>query len=208
MNEPKDDRGADGTESLDAAPGDAEPAKLGSRLVHDGRIVNLAIDTVRFPDGSTGEIEMIRHSGAAAVLPVLSDPHGVDPQVLLIRQYRYASGGYMLEVPAGRPDRTGEDWELCARRELEEETGLVAGTMTPMTTIFTTPGFTDEKIHLFMATDCTTGTGNLDADEFIEPVTLTMSEALRRVRDGEITDAKTICTLLYAAGFLMTGSAA
>jgi ADP-ribose pyrophosphatase len=185
-----------------------EVGRLDSRPVHEGRIVNLAIDTVRFPDGSTGEIEMVRHSGAAAVLPVLSDPQGADPQILLIRQYRYASGGFMLEVPAGRPDRPGEDWELCARRELEEETGLVAGSMTFMTTIFTTPGFTDEQIRLFLATDCTTGTGNLDHDEFIEPVILTMSDALARIRDGDITDAKTICTLLYAAGFLMTGSAA
>jgi ADP-ribose pyrophosphatase len=180
------------------------PGQLDSRPVHDGRIVKLSIDTVRFPDGSTGEIEMIRHSGAAAVLPVLSNHEGEDPQILLIRQYRYASGGYMLEVPAGRPDRPGEDWEVCARRELEEETGLVAGTMTYMTTIFTTPGFTDEQIRLFMATDCRkSGTGKLDDDEFIEPVALTMSDALARVRDGDITDAKTICTLLYAAGYLM-----
>jgi ADP-ribose pyrophosphatase len=84
----------------------------------------------------------------------------------------------MLEVPAGRPDRPGEDWEVCARRELEEETGLSPGSLTYMTTIFTTPGFTDEQIRLFMATDCTTGTGKLDLDEFIEPVTLTMSAAL------------------------------
>jgi ADP-ribose pyrophosphatase len=180
-----------------------QPAQLESRPVHRGRIVDLAIDTVRFPDGSVGEIEMIRHSGAAAVLPVLGDPHGPDPQVLLIRQYRYASGGYMLEVPAGRPDEPGEDWEVCARRELEEETGLVAGKLTYMTTIFTTPGFTDEQIRLFMATELTSGSGNLDADEFIEPVTLSMSEALQKIRDGEITDAKSICALLYAAGFLM-----
>jgi ADP-ribose pyrophosphatase len=181
-----------------------EPGHISSRPVHSGRIVDLAIDTVRFPDGSTGEIEMIRHSGAAAVLPLLSNPEGEDPQILLIRQYRYASGGYMLEVPAGRPDEPGEEWERCARRELEEETGLIAGTLTHMTTIYTTPGFTDEQIRLYLATDCTTaGTGKLDLDEFIEPVTLSMTEALRRVRDGEITDAKTICTLLYAAGFLM-----
>jgi ADP-ribose pyrophosphatase len=183
---------------------DHEPGLISSRPIHDGRIVRLSLDQVRFPDGSVGELEMIRHSGAAAVLPVLSDPAGEDPQILLIRQYRYASGGFMLEVPAGRPDRPGEDWEVCARRELEEETGLAGGELTHMTTIFTTPGFTDEQIHLFMATGCTAdGTGRLDHDEFIEPVTLTMSDALHRIRAGEITDAKTICTILYAAGFLM-----
>jgi ADP-ribose pyrophosphatase len=189
---------------------DDVPGRLASRPVHRGRIVDLAIDTVRFPDGSVGEIEMIRHSGAAAVLPVLapathtSADAAAEPRVLLIRQYRYASGGYMLEVPAGRPDEPGEDWELCARRELEEETGLVAGALTFMTSIFTTPGFTDEQIRLYLATDCTgTGTGKLDHDEFIEPVELSLAEALERVRAGEITDGKTICCLLFAARFLL-----
>lgn len=180
-----------------------EPGRIASRPIHQGPVVDLSVDTVRFPNGSVGELEFIRHSGASAVLPVLSDPGADDPQVLLIRQYRYASGGYMLEVPAGRPDRPGEDWEVCARRELEEETGLVAGNLTFLTTIFTTPGFTDEQIRLYLATDCSRGTENFDHDEFIEPVILPMSEALERVRTGEISDGKTICTLLYAAGFLL-----
>src|SRR3954447_5472721 len=98
------------------------PGRISTKKIYDGRVVNLAIDTVRFPDGSTGELEIMRHSGAAAVLPILSSADGEDPQILLIRQYRYASDGYMLEVPAGRPDKPGEDWEVCARRELEEET--------------------------------------------------------------------------------------
>jgi ADP-ribose pyrophosphatase len=181
-----------------------KPGLIDSRPIHDGRIVHLAVDKVRFPDGSVGELEMIRHSGASAVLPVLSDPNGPDPQILLIRQYRYASGGYMLEVPAGRPDQPGEDWEVCARRELEEETGMIAGTMTYLTSIFTTPGFTDEKIRLYMATDLTSGALKHDQDEFMEPVRITLSEALEKIRSGEITDAKTICTLLYAAGFLLS----
>ncbi len=180
-----------------------EPGMISSRPVHSGRIVNLAVDTVRFPDGSIGELEFIRHSGASAVLPVMSDPAGPDPQIMLIRQYRYAAGGYMLEVPAGRPDLPGEDWEVCARRELEEETGLVAGKLTYLTSIYTTPGFTDEMIRLFMATDLSTGTSNLDQDEFVEPVVLPLSEALEKTRSGEISDAKTICALLFAAGFLM-----
>jgi ADP-ribose pyrophosphatase len=180
----------------------AEPGLIERRPVHQGRIVDLGVDTVRFPDGSTGELEMIRHSGAAAVLPVLGDVNGPDPQVVLIRQYRYASGGWLYEVPAGRPDRPGEPWEECARRELREETGLEAGTLRPLTAIWTTPGFTDERIHLFIATDLTAGETEFDADEFVETVTMPMSEALRMVRDGEITDAKSICTLLYAAGFV------
>lgn len=182
---------------------DTAPGRIDSTPVHRGRVVDLSIDTVRFPDGSTGQLEMVRHSGAAAVLPVLSDPAGPDPQILLIRQYRYAADGFMLEVPAGRPDRKGEDWEVCARRELEEETGLVPGELTFLTSIYTTPGFTDELIRLYVATNCTTGTEKKDDDEFIEPITLPISEALEKIRDGEITDAKTICTLLYAAGFFL-----
>jgi ADP-ribose pyrophosphatase len=117
-----------------------KPGLIERRPVHKGRIVDLSIDTVRFPNGKTGELEMIRHSGASAVLPVLSDLEADDPQILLIKQYRYASGGYLLEVPAGRPDKEGEDWEVCARRELEEETGLLAERLIELTTIFTTPG--------------------------------------------------------------------
>ncbi|MEX0907470.1 MAG: NUDIX hydrolase [Gemmatimonadota bacterium] len=178
------------------------PGRLDSRLVHSGRVVELSIDTVRFPDGSTGELEMIRHSGASAVLPVLGEPGLADPDVMLIRQYRYASDGFMLEVPAGRPDRAGEDWEVCARRELEEETGLVAGQLTLLTTIFTTPGFTDERIRLFIATGCTIGSTRFDRDEFIESARMPLSRAVALTRSGEIDDAKTICTLLLAAAHL------
>ncbi|HEU0053671.1 MAG TPA: NUDIX hydrolase [Longimicrobium sp.] len=179
-----------------------EPGCLASRPVHDGRIVHLSVDTVRFPDGSTGELEMIRHSGAAAVLPVLSDPDGDDPQIVLVRQYRYATGGWLYEVPAGRPDHPGEPWDQVARRELLEEAGLVAGELRHLTEIWTTPGFTDEKIHLYLATNLSAGETSYDSDEFMELVRLPLSEALEMVRDRRITDAKTICTLLYAAGFV------
>ena len=185
-----------------SAPGTGEVGEtLKMRKVHDGRIVHLSIDTVRYPDGSTGELEMIRHSGAAAVLPLLDPIETADPRVLLIHQFRYAGGGYLYEVPAGRPDRAGEPWEECARRELEEETGYVAGELIPLTSILTTPGFTDERIHLFLATSLTRGTQGRDKDEFMELVELPLSEALEMVRDGRIDDAKTICTLLFANRF-------
>ncbi|HET7462718.1 MAG TPA: NUDIX hydrolase [Longimicrobium sp.] len=183
-----------------AAPADA--GLISRRPVHKGRIVDLGIDTVRYPNGSKGELEMIRHSGASAVLPVLSDPDGDDPILLLVRQYRYAAGGWLYEVPAGRPDHPGEPWEQVARRELLEEAGVTAGELRHLTTIWTTPGFTDERIHLYLATNLSAGQTSYDPDEFMEPVRMPLSQALAMVRDGEITDGKTICTLLYAAGFV------
>ena len=185
-------------EGVEHAPG---TGLLERRPVHRGRVVDLSVDHVRFPGGSTGELEHIRHSGAAAVIPFLSDPAGDDPHILLVRQYRYAAGGYILEVPAGRPDRPGEPWEEVARRELEEEVGVVAGRLERLTSILTTPGFSDERIHLFMAWELTEGSVRRDDDEFMEPVRLRLSEALERARDGAITDAKSLCTLLYVAGF-------
>jgi len=178
-------------------------ATIETRTVHEGRIVHLSLDTVRFPDGSAGELEMIRHSGAAAVLPVRGDLTSDDPEIVLVRQYRYAADGYIYEVPAGRPDRPGEPWDQCARRELEEETGLHAGTLRYLTTIHTTPGFTDEQIHLFIATDLQDCTARLDDDEFVEVVSMSLSRALEMIQAGEITDAKTICTLLYASRFVL-----
>ena len=184
----------------------APPPEIGflaARPVHSGRVVNLSIDTVRFPDGSVGDLEMIRHSGAAAVLPLLDPPTHPDPRVILIRQYRYAGGGFLYEVPAGRPHVAGEDWEVCAARELEEETGYVGGSLIPLTSILTTPGFTDERIHLFLASDLRPGRVARDHDEFIEPVEMRLSEAVEMVRVGEITDAKTICTLMYVRLFVI-----
>jgi len=174
---------------------------LESRLLHNGRIVKLSLDTVRYPDGSTGELEMVRHSGAAAVVPILEGGGRSEPGVILVRQYRYAADGYLLEIPAGRPDREGEPWEECARRELEEETGLTAGRLERLGSIFTTPGFTDEKIHIFRATDLGEGSISRDRDEFIEIREIPLSRALEMVSSGEITDAKTICGLhLHLAG--------
>jgi ADP-ribose pyrophosphatase len=177
-----------------------EPGKVSSRRVYTGRIIDLDVDTVRFPDGSLGELEMIRHPGASAVVPFLSEPTGEDPQVLLIRQYRYAANAYLYEVPAGRLE-PGETPEACARRELEEETGCRAQRIEALTSIYTTPGFTDEKIHLFAAYGLTAGQVQRDADEFMEVKTLPLTETLAMMARGEIVDGKTIAALLFVAGF-------
>ncbi len=176
------------------------PGRVSSRRAYTGRIISLDVDTVRFPDGSAGELEMIRHPGASAILPFLSDPAGEDPQVLLIRQYRYAAEGYLYEIPAGRLN-PGEAPRDCALRELKEETGCSAGRVEHLFTMYTTPGFTDEKIHLFMATQLVAGETKHEADEFLETQPMPLSRALQMVEAGEIQDAKTALGLLFAAGF-------
>ena len=176
--------------------------QLASRRVYTGRVVRLDVDTVRFPDGSTGELEVIRHPGAAAVVPCASDPAAKDPTILLLKQYRYAAGGVLWEVPAGTLG-PGEDPATCARRELAEEAGVTASELRPLTSIWTTPGFTDEVIHLYLATGLTTGTPARERDEFIEVEPQPLSRVLSRIRDGEIRDAKTIVAILYLAGFTL-----
>lgn len=179
----------------------AEPGKVSGTRVYTGRVVSLDVDTVRFPDGSEGALEMIRHSGASAVVPLLATA-GAEPEVLLIRQYRYAADGYLYEIPAGRLD-AGELPEACAHRELQEETGYRASRMTPLFTMYTTPGFTDERIHLFVAEGLTAGAWAREADEFLELVPTPLSRALAMVGEGVIQDAKTALALLYVARFVV-----
>ena len=176
------------------------PGRVSSRRAYSGKVISLDVDTVRFPDGSVGELEMIRHPGASAIVPFLSDPAGQDPQVLLIRQYRYAAEGYLYEIPAGRLN-PGEAPRDCALRELKEETGCSAGEAHHLFTMYTTPGFTDEKIHLFMATQLVAGETKHEADEFLELQPMLLSRALQMVEAGEIQDSKTALGLLFAAGF-------
>lgn len=177
-----------------------EPGKISSTRAYTGRVISLDVDEVRFPDGSTGKLEMVRHPGASAVVPLLDENNesglnSSDPMVLLIRQYRYAADGYMYEVPAGRLD-AGESPAECAHRELAEETGYRAVGMDLLLTMYTTPGFTDEKIHLFVASGLTLGESARESDEFLELKPTRMSEALRMIERGDIQDAKTALALM------------
>ncbi len=179
--------------------------KADSRRVYTGRVINLDVDTVRFPDGSLGELEMIRHPGASAIVPVLGNPVSADPQLVLIRQYRYAAGGYLYEIPAGRLN-AGETPSACATRELEEETGYRAGKMNHLFTMFTTPGFTDERIHVFRATELQDGPSAREPDEFMSVELMPLSRAMELIRTGEISDSKTALAILYAAQFGFSGN--
>ena len=182
------------------AHGSKSDALISSEHIHTGKIIKLDRDRIRYPDGSEADVDIVRHSGASAVVPFLSDPEGEDPQILLLRQYRYAADGYLYELPAGRLD-PGETPADCAARELKEETGCTAKQMEPLITMVTTPGFTDERIHLFMATDLTHGETAREADEFADVIVMRLSEALELIERGEIVDGKTALGILYAAGF-------
>jgi ADP-ribose pyrophosphatase len=173
---------------------------LSSTRLYSGRIVNLDLDSVRFPDGSVGQLEILRHPGASAVVPFLDPPRDADPRVVLIRQFRHAADGFIWEIPAGRLD-DGETPEACAGRELEEETGMRARRLERLTTIFTTPGFTDERIHLFLAEGLESGAHHRETDEFMELHTIRWSEVLRLVERGEIVDGKTLVSLLFVQCF-------
>lgn len=176
------------------------PGKISSERIYTGKIITLDRDTVRFPDGSVGEMDMVRHPGASAIVPFLGDLAADDPQILLLRQYRYAAEQYLYEVPAGRLD-PGESPRDCAVRELREETGCSASAVDYLFTMFTTPGFTDERIHVFLATGLSRGSTSHEPDEFMTVETVTLSHALQLIKEGEIKDAKTALAILFAAGF-------
>ncbi|MFN2601289.1 MAG: NUDIX hydrolase [Gemmatimonadaceae bacterium] len=162
-------------------------------------MISVDLDEVRFPDETIGELEMVRHSGASAVVPLLD--RGRELQVVLVRQYRYAADGYIYEIPAGRL-APGETPESCASRELKEETGYSAGGFRKLTTIYTTPGFTDERIHLFVAERLTPGKPAHEPDEFLELHLVSLSEAVDMVKAGKVVDAKTCIALLLAESVL------
>jgi len=170
--------------------------RLETKPLFKGRVVELSVDTVRLPNGQVCDLEMIHHPGAAAVVPVDDEQ-----RVVLIRQYRYATGGFVLEVPAGKLDG-GEPPETCARREVLEETGYRPGRLEAMGWIWTTPGFTNERIWLFLATSLVQDRQDLQADEVLTVERLPLEEAVERAARGEITDAKSVCALFRASYFL------
>ena len=174
---------------------------ISSDRLYTGRIVNLDLDTVRFPDGSTGQLEMLRHPGASAVVPLLDPVDHPNPRVLLIRQFRHAAEDYIWEIPAGRLD-AGETAEQCAARELEEEVGMRAGRLERLTTIYTTPGFTNERIHLFLATSLEAGRQQRESDEFMEVETRPWSAVMEMVRSGQIVDGKTLVSLMFVQCYM------
>lgn len=165
---------------------------LESELIYDGRIVHLYRETVRLPDGKTARREIVHHSGAVAIVPF--DEQGY---VVLVRQYRLAARRVLLEVPAGTLE-AGEEPDVCAFRELQEETGYKPGKLERIGGIFVAPGYTTEFIHLYVATDLTESRLNHDEDEFLEVVHVSLDDAIGMIADADICDGKTVSALLLA----------
>lgn len=157
--------------------------------IFQGKVISLQVDTVRLPDGSTATREVVKHPGAVAVLALHED------KMVVVEQYRAALGRSQVEVPAGKLD-PGEDVWDAARRELQEETGYAAGRIRHLYSCYTSPGFADEMIHLFIADDLTEGDASPDDDEFLESFEITLPQALRLIESGAISDAKTILCVM------------
>ncbi len=161
-----------------------------SETLYEGRLIGLRKDKVKLPDGRASTREVVVHPGAVAVVPLLDDG-----RVILVKQYRYAVGKTLIEIPAGtlHPNELAEE---CALRELREETGYTAGHLEHLTSLYLAPGYSTELLHVFLATDLKPESSDMDEDEFVEPIAIPLEEAISQVNDGKIQDAKTVAALL------------
>jgi ADP-ribose pyrophosphatase len=164
--------------------------------VFDGKLLKVHRDVVRLPDGSEGAREYIRHPGAVAIVALFDDG-----RVLLERQYRYPQRREFIEIPAGKLE-PNEPHLDTAKRELMEETGYSAAEWRHLGVVHTAIAYTDEAIDLFLAKNLAKGTARLDAGEFLEILTVPFAEAIAMVRDGRITDVKTVAALLWVSAFV------
>lgn len=167
-----------------------------STRIYEGRVVTLDIVDVTLPDGNAAKREVVRHPGAVAVVPI-----DADGNVILVSQYRTAADHVLIEIPAGTL-HPGEDPAECARRELQEEIGYIPRSLTPMGAFFVAPGYTTEKIHLFMATDLEHSPLPADHDEFIEVSRMPLRDALEQAQSGMLHDGKSIIGILRVARHL------
>lgn len=159
-------------------------------MIHKGKIVNLRIDAVELPNGKTATREVVEHMGAVAVVPLTDDG-----DILMVKQYRHPVGKILLEIPAGKLD-PGEDPQHCVERELLEETGMMAGECKLLFSIYTSPGFSNEILHIYLAKNLTYKGQQLDEDEFVEIEKINLDKAVEMIYSGEINDAKTIAGIV------------
>lgn len=159
--------------------------------IYNGRIIDLHVKTVELPNGKTGKREVVHHPGAVAILAFTTDE-----KLIVVEQFRKALERTIIEIPAGKLEKA-EDPLDCAIRELREETGYTSEGMKFLVSFYTSPGFADEIIHLYMAKDCVIGHNQLDDDEFVEPLMITFEQAKQLIKEQKIIDAKTILAIFY-----------
>lgn len=166
---------------------------LSSELIYDGRIMRVYKDKVMLQSGKESVREYIRHSGGASVLAVDEDEN-----IYLVSQFRYPYASQTLEIPAGKKEY-GEQPLVCAKRELEEETGLVADNIRLISTVYPTPAYTDEKLYVYLATGLKKTQAHLDEGEFLNVIKMPFAQALELAKQGKINDSKTLVAIYYYA---------
>lgn len=175
-----------------------EEVTTSSELIFKGKIISLHVDKVTLPNGGTASREIVRHPGAVAVIPLLGD------KMIVVEQYRKPLEKSQVEIPAGKLD-AGEEPLKAALRELEEETGYRSDNVRLVSSFYTSPGFADEIIHLYIAEDLIKGTANPDEDEFLDCEAITLEQAQQYMREGRISDAKTIMAVYAWQLYKLTG---
>ncbi|MFD0694917.1 NUDIX domain-containing protein [Paenibacillus sp. GCM10027628] len=175
-----------------------EEITLRTEPIFKGKIISLQVDHVQLPNGETATREIVKHPGAVAVIPLLGD------KLIVVEQYRKPLEKSQVEIPAGKLD-AGEDPLHAALRELEEETGYRSEHVKHVSSFYTSPGFADEIIHLYMAEQLIKGEARPDEDEFLECEAITLEEAQQYIRDGRISDAKTIMAVYAWQLYRLTG---
>ena len=168
--------------------------------IRNGRVFDITVENVTFDNGFNIDLEIIRHPGASAIVPLTNNNH-----VVMLKQYRHAIGAFIWEIPAGTFEGR-EDALVCARRELTEETGFRAGTWERLGAVTPVPGYSDECIQIFLARELTPAEQHLDQDEFLEVHKLPLSRVVEMISKGEIQDAKTVTGIFLTLQKLKTRS--
>lgn len=169
-----------------------EEKTMKSEKLYEGRILSVRVDTVELPDKKYSKREIVEHSGAVAIVPITKEK-----EIVLVKQFRKATESVLLEIPAGKLEINEQPVE-CAARELKEETGFYSEEMEHVIEYFSSPGFTNEKVHIFIANEVIYGEATPEEDEYIDIVKVDFNEAMNMIKNGEIIDGKTIIGIIMA----------
>lgn len=176
-----------------------EEKTLNSQTVYDGKIIKVLKDDVEVSDGHKSFREVVRHSGGVVILAIKPSDNGMSKRILFVKQFRYPMKEVLLELPAGKLEY-GEDPFEAGKRELEEETGYCANKWTDLGCVYTSPGYSDEKLYLYKAEDLYFTKSHPDEGEILQALEIDIDDAIKMINNGEINDAKTLCAFLKGIG--------